>query len=1104
MFKHFALGLILLGALRPSADAQITAGIRGTISDPTGAAVAGARVAATNTGTGFSAVVSSANDGTYTLTLLPIGAYRLSVEASGFKRFEQSNITLTTNQVAGINVTLEIGAVSERIEVTSGAPLVNTQTTEVGQLIDAKQIVDLPLNGRNPIQLATLVNGVSSARVRTALLGTDERDASALSVNGNRITMTQYNLDGGEFSGSRMNSGLNYPNPDAIAEFRFITNNYSAEFGRNPGGVMNVVTKSGTNEFHGSAWEFNRNSALAARSFFLPTVAQLNQNQFGFSGGGPVIRNKVFFFGTAQWMRIRQGRPTTSLFPPTEAERRGDYSASPRAIVDPVTRAPFPGGIVPANRLDPVASKLIATTPLPNSPDGRFIGAFPEPTNNRQYLLKGDYNVNDRNRLTLSWFEDHTLSSSILDFGRNAYPIVGVTGPPDKRSDVPLKNAIASFTSTVRPSLINQFRFGWVRVEWLSTSEGRGPNLIDLGSNIPFQRFLDLPTMQVSGRINQNSGNSWVAYSNDFQFADTVDHIRGRHTFKFGVEFRHSQLESFASSNAHGALLANVNLTGNVLTDFHLGRTGMFISNARGGDYRQNYQAYFVQDDYKVTRNLTLNLGLRYQVSNPWYALADVPLKEGGSVRPISTLALGRQSQVFRNAPRGLLYPGDPGIAKGGINTDRNDIAPRVGLAWDVFGTGKTSLRAAYGIFHTTPQGQATNNVNYSAPFFINFNVPDTPGFVSPIPSALQTAFPVPTAKDMSFAPYMPLTLQGMDPNMRNAMVQQFNLTIQQQLPGRFSLQAAWVGNVTTHLEFFSHVNPAVFIPGNNPNGTPISTVANTNLRRTLNQQFPPAAGAPFTYGAVTLGESRGNSNYHSLQTEIRKQFSDGLNLLFAYTWAKAIDVASVSLSNGLAAPVAQDPANIRGDRGPAAFDQRHRAVTSLIYTTPSLSGVLGVRSNPVLNRILDHWDTGGIVTLASGSPFDVLTGTDNSRTAVNFDRPDLVGNPFLDTGRSRGELIAQYFNPAAFQANAIGEYGNLGRGVLVGPGTANVDFTVNKNFPVSERLGKVQLRFEFFNLFNRPTLGAPGARLAAPAQMGRITSAGPGRIIQFGAKYIF
>src|SRR4051794_3479710 len=326
---------VLLSLSVATVQAQTTAGLRGTVTDVSNASIAGARVEAHNVQTGLIARTTSTADGSYTLTLLPIGDYRVVVEATGFKVAEFPNITLANQQVLGLNVMLQVGAVSEHVEVEAAAPLVNTQTTEVGQLIESRSIVELPLNGRNPLQLATLVAGVSGEKVHTQLVGNDERDATRMSVNGNRLKMTQYNLDGGEYAGLRMNTGLNYPNPDAVAEFRFITNNYSAEFGKSPGGVTNVVAKSGTNSDHGSAFEFNRNSAFAARSFFQPKVTPLNQNQYGFSGGGPVIRNKIFLFGTGQWLKIRQGRAVSSAFPPTALERTGDYSKTPVAIKDP-------------------------------------------------------------------------------------------------------------------------------------------------------------------------------------------------------------------------------------------------------------------------------------------------------------------------------------------------------------------------------------------------------------------------------------------------------------------------------------------------------------------------------------------------------------------------------------------------------------------------------------------------------------------------------------------------------------------------------------------------------------------------------------------------
>ncbi|MGH9397250.1 MAG: TonB-dependent receptor domain-containing protein [Terriglobia bacterium] len=1097
--------LVLFFLTSVHALGQVTAGVRGTVSDATGAVIPGAKITVINVGTDFSQSTVANASGIYTFTLLPIGTYNLTAEAAGFRSYQRKGIILTTSQILGLNLSLQVGNVRQAVQVSGSVPLVNTQTTEISTLINSRQIRELPLNGRNPIQLATLTNGVNVALVPTVIKGQNSQVMSHLGVNGNQMFMTEYELDGGEFEDPELNGGLNFPNPDAIQEFRFITSNYTAEYGKNPGGVLSVVTKSGTNDLHGDAWEFNRNSAVAARTFFLPTVPFLNQNQFGFTLGGPAIKNKLFLFGTAQWLRIAEGSAVSSAFPPTQAERGGDFSASGKPIVDPETGNPFPGNIIPKDRIDPVAAKFLNLIPLPNFSDGSFRGAFAEPSHNYQWLVKPDYILSDKQRLSGSVFVDRTASTSLLDFGRFNIPLVNTKGSAAESNDVHITNVIVDHTYNITPNVLNYARFSYIKGFITDLAPGRGPTMSQLGANFPVFPLQDVPAILASGRFSASTGNFTDTTWNEYEISDNVNYIRGAHSLKFGGSFHHAAFQTSYTANNMGVFIGTGGVTGNPLADVMLGKTLSFVSNNQSSDVNQKSFAAYIQDDYKVSRNLVLNLGLRYQVADMFQPQPSFKTPSGGLLRGGSSFKEGQQSIVFKNVPTGLLFPpspgfgnvGDPGIPNTMVFTPLGDWAPRFGLAWDVRGNGKTAIRAGYGVFYDTWHVNTLQGALEGPPFFVNFFQAETPNLVNPVAS-LANQFPAQLTQNLSFAPFLPLSLEYVDPHLRNADIQQFNLTLQQQLPDGISVQAAYVGNVSRHLMFINNLNPAVYIPGLNASGKPLSTLSNEDSRRVINQPFLPET--PF--GQLGNAASRANSSYNALQVQVETRASHGLSLLAAYTWSKTIDLTSYFITTTNLIGSEQNPNDINAEKGLADFNRSQTFSASAVYDTPPLSKALHA-NNWLVKGVADGWEASSILSLSTGFPFSITTGTDNSLTGVNNDRPNLVGNPYLSADRPTGQMLQKYFNTAAFQPNAIGTYGNLGRNTLVGPGSADVDFGLFKNFAVTER-AKLQLRFEFFNLFNTANFSNPTASMGAGPTFGRITSAGPGRIIQFGAKFMF
>ena len=1072
---------ILLILLATPAWSQIRGNISGYVKDSTGAVVPAATVRITHEGTLAVRAAASNAEGFYQVLGLVSGDYTIEAEVAGFKKYRSTGVTLRLDENIRADVSLEVGQVTEAVEVTSQAALVDTRSSQTAATIDDRRIVDLPLRGRNVFALAATLPGVLNVRAPDNSDVGDTRAGPTMNVNGGRANMNYNRFNGTYFNNPSRNTGMNVPPPDAVQEFKIQTSNFAADSGRNPGANITVVSRQGTNEIHGAVWEFHRNDNLNARSFFQTAKPQLIQNQFGAAAGGPIVRNKTFVFGTYEGIRDRRQAAATSALPPTAAELNGDFSAlTTKALVNPAGNAPFPGNRIPASLFDPAARKILSLVPTAATAGTLVQAVGPNPRNSDLYMVRWDLMMTQKQSLFAHYYLNETSQENpALAYSSN---IAGWTG---QKLGPRFQNAGINHTYAISPSLLNQLTLGFTRSFSLNTpTVTRTPEELGI-TGMPMYTDGGSPQFGVSGRLTLNSGGPVKFVSNVYQIQEHMNVVRSRHTLRFG--FEHLRLSFFQSFLGPPAFSFNGQRTGggvatrgDAMADFLLGAYQQLpvTNGVRVNDGSNSFTALFVHDDFKVRRNLTLNIGLRYELPTPWVDKFD----RINTVVPNASI----RSAKFPTAPPGMLFPGD--LPRGLYGTDKNNFAPRFGFAWDVFGDGRTAVRGAYGIFYDTFN---TDTIAQENPPFVGGRRTFVNGTLSNPFASVGLPAPSPYIDPAAFSFAFPINgfWSGTGENsLRTTYVQEWNFTLARELGRDFALSAAYIGKTGRKLIAYRPFNAAPFIPGTNAQGQPNSTEANAGSR---------APFLPGVYGTEGIFlDNSFTSAYHGMQLEVNRRFAKGFQFNTSYTLAKSLDSSSTTSLGGCLA----NPFDLRSERGRSDFDRRHAFVLSGVFSPNVHADQKGF-----LGRILGGWTASGFETIQSGAPVTPFAGQntalDGNICGGSQIHPDQVG-PIQREHASRADMIATFFNRQAFATPRIGTYGSAGRNIFSGPALVSTDLAILKDFRVIESQ-RLQFRAEFFNLFNQVNFNNPVANLAS-ATYGRITGSQAGRAIQLGLKYLW
>ena len=1065
-----SVGFVFSFVLAVCQAQDITGTITGVVKDGTGAIVPNAQVTAINTGTQAHFDFRSDDSGTYAARAIPIGVYDLQVASQGFKRYQATSIRVQVNEVLRLDVTLDVGAAAETITVSAQTLAVDTSTQTVKTVIDQKRIEELPLNGRNPTQLMRLVVGVVPDPSGNVTSSTTYPGVTPVSVNGSRSNATNYVLDGAQNNDHYSNAPNPMPNPDALQEFSVQVNNFSAEFGRQAGGVVNAVTKSGTNQLHGSAFEFVRNNALNATNFFSPIVNGkkvtdgLKRNQFGATVGGPIWlpklydgHNKTFFFFSYQGTIEKRAPVATSIVVPTQAQRNGVFT---KTIKDPSTGLAYPNNTIPASQFNSLSQQVLGFIPLPTSGNTIFV-APPNNDDDHQVLARIDHQVSASNRISGRFWNSQAAAPGFLNPTNYLENVTAHTWLN--------RSATVTDTHIFGPTLTNEVLFGFNRTDNQNTPVYPAKTLAALGAKIANDNMAQY-YINVSGYWGTlNTGDTNGFKRDEWQILDTARWSRGRHQISGGFEYGRGADTVINNFRANGQFAFNSSapFTGDAFGDFLIGKYYTITQGA--GEYRDtrmNRVAAFAHDTFKVNRRLTLNLGVRWE---PFLPYTDLNGK-------VAVYKPGQRSTRFINAPAGIVFAGDQNVPAGGVPSVYSRFAPRLGFAYDVFGDGKTAVRGGYGVFYDSQNTIMMNNQANQAPYGTVLQTFGTAAqsFDNPY-AGIANPFPAPHSnvpKDAAFPQFSsPFLFAG---DYRNMYMQSWNLSIEREIHGGFVGRVSYVGSAAHRLTVVRELNAAIYAAG--------VTTGTTNQRRPIQP-----------LGSTSIIEPVGNSNYHALQLTTEKRFSHGFSILANYQFAKSIDDSSNSKATGQSRT---NPFNQSFDRGPSDFDRTHVFNMSGLWELPIHF------ENKAVNSLVGGWSLNGIFSAYTGYAFTVTSGVDNARTGTGGQRADLVGNPYISGDRSRGQRIAAWLNASAFTTNALNTYGTLGRNVFRGPGFASVDSGLAKKFVLFERVNST-FRFEAFNSLNRPNLGVPSASVTGSNFL-KITGAYDPRILQMALRFTF